>query len=513
MQQGRLVGFVSGFLFLAGPAGQAVAQPVFSNPFMTAEEILAQRGPPAPATLRIVYRSTAIRDRGTPEEGELVVLAAGDWAHVSGTIGADDLHDFRLGRVFQFFDEGAFASVNAIAPVAGRVLELQNRTMLAAATQRAGLEWPTDICDEQSSLGLRFPSSAQPIEIEEIEEGDVTTVFCNRRAVGTWTRGAGEAPPLSFWPAIASVLHIHPAVLEGAQADGAVPAALTASFAEAGEVHELTWILESAEAVSSAYPLLPGASNVTGAIIDQATEEGVGELAASAIAGTALDGPPTLETWETRLATIAQVDGLPTAVMNAATTIMMFPEVGPRCRSGANLYSCWLFSQLATARQRDPAVNVLFMIGQSNSSQELQAVFQGMMNARSSPLFHHPILGAAFALTLFEGGDEFRTRVANAGLPTDPRALQIGALKAYPYQPAYWTDFGDGFGRDYDWLRAMMFYDIATALPVPGASGANPVIASKIAFAERIRADFPGFFLRLDPQRPSPPKATPGARK
>jgi peptidyl-dipeptidase Dcp len=70
-----------------------------------------------------------------------------------------------------------------------------------------------------------------------------------------------------------------------------------------------------------------------------------------------------------------------------------------------------------------------------------------MVAARASPHADHPALGAAFALALLSGGEAMRKQAQAAGLPSDAKALHIRAVKAYPYNPAYWTALGDYFAR------------------------------------------------------------------
>ena len=76
-----------------------------------------------------------------------------------------------------------------------------------------------------------------------------------------------------------------------------------------------------------------------------------------------------------------------------------------------------------------------------------------------------------------------------------PSCCMCARCKAIPYNPAYWTDLGDYFGRSYDFLTAYVLYDVAFSLPMPDAQRGNPALSGKRSVNARIRGDFPAFFL------------------
>jgi len=178
----------------------------------------------------------------------------------------------------------------------------------------------------------------------------------------------------------------------------------------------------------------------------------------------------------------------------------MFPVQLPQsCQSGAKSAICDNLRNLAATAAKDATVQALLDITKAEQMRRPADAIAAMVAARATPHGDNPVLGASFALALQSGGAEMRTQAEAARVPIDPKALQVRALQAYPYNPAYWTDLGDHFARSYDVMTAYALYDVAFSLPMPDAQRGNPALSGRRGRAERLRRDFPAFFLDSPP--------------
>ena len=482
------------FVLIAMGASQVSAQDLFGNPFASAETLRLQRGALPNATLRVRYQAGAdpIKEKSP---GELVIDVASDWAHVQRA-GRQVFYDFRLGRVIELRHDGTFVSQSLMSDVTFRVYERQNRTALTHVLRGAGATDQMDACDAETELGVAIPGSKEPAAIELKQSGATATLECNGRAVGTLeSGGAGEKAPAALWPVLAREMTMHPALQSRISDNGSAPRRVEAVFRLGGQRKALSWRLVSAERIAAPYPLAAKLSNASAASIFSTVAPGFGDLAAEAVAGRALGGPPTFAAWEEQVGRIAKEKGAAAATFAMWPALNMFPQLPQSCQTGAQSAMCGAIRNLRTTVAADAAVRALLDVVNAEQLRKPAEAIAAMVAARSSPHADHPVLGAAFALALHSGGDGMRKQAQAAGVPSEARALHLRALQAYPYNPAYWTDLGDDFARGYDLAAAYALYDVALSLPMPDAQRGNAVLAGKRNVAARLRSDFPAFFL------------------
>lgn len=483
------LGFVAALLApLAG-----FAQPLFDNPFQDAGQYRRERGATPPATLRLRYQTT-VEDAGSPKVGEFLLEVASDWALIRQD-GRETLFDFKLNRNFVLSD-GTFTTVNGMALLATRVMERQNRTgiqrMLADAKIAIG-----DACDSDAELGLAVGPTLTPTAAER---GDTVSLTCSGRPVGSLTLGRGAPPPAAFWPSTDALMPVHPELARRARASGRPPAAIETRFRNAGPaIHTRSWKLISAETVEVAYPLTEGRRNVTATLLDAKLGAGVGALAATAVSGTALGSPPTPDAWGRTLRAMYEKDGATAVAMALLPTANMFPDALQRCEAGMNSVFCQSFALGRAAIATEAAPRALFTIAQAEQAGNKDAAIEAMKAVATTPYKDHPALNASYALALMKFDKAAIKKARAAGLPGDPNALQISALRAYPYNAAYWLDAGDRYAAGYDLSTATLLYDVAFSLPMPEAVSDRGPGRGKRTFFERIRKDFPSASLQSTP--------------
>jgi hypothetical protein len=476
----------------------ALAQPLFGNPFADAAAYRRERGELTEAHYRVRFEATRVERGGAPLVSEFVIDAAADWALAREGQRAT-LYDFRLNRVFMLGAE-SFTTANGMGPLVFRVMERQNRSYLQRVLAAAGArdELP-DACDAESELGLVIPGAQDAGTTEIRERPGVFTLRCANREIGGFTTGDGEAAPAAFWPTMYAEMTTHPALHRRVRESGLAPARMEISFREGtGGLSRRNWRLIAVETVAIPYPLTESLGNETSSALD-ALAPGMGQVAAEAVAGRALGGPPTLESWDRHMRDLARSDGDAAAGMLFNPMSNMFPELS--CQGEQQLFVCGLVRRFRSLA--DPAPMAVIEVSMAEQRGDAAAAIAAMQRAQTSAHRDHPALGASFALALLRFDAEYLAQARAANLPTDIAALQNRAVMAFPYNPAYWTDVGDRFGVNYEWPSAFMFYDVAYSLPMPGAVANNPALVGKREQMERIRRDFPDAFVATSaPARP-----------
>lgn len=287
----------------------------------------------------------------------------------------------------------------------------------------------------------------------------------------------------------------HPALHRRVRESGHAPERLSIGYRDGGDMPvQRAWRLLAVETASTPYPLEANLRNATADMIDQLIPT-AGQIGAEAVAGRALGGAPTLQSWDAHLRDVMRRDGEAAAAMLLNSSFNMFPEL--QCGSSDRYTTCDLISRLR--EMQDPAPWAVIEIGMREQRGDNAGAIAAMQRAQASPQRDHPALGAAFALALVRFDEAALAQARAANLPLDIVALQNRALLALPYNPAYWTDAGDRYGRAYAWPNAFMFYDVAFSLPMPSAIARNPALVSKRTQMERIRRDFPEAFLPATP--------------
>ncbi len=463
----------------------ALAQPLFGNPFADASVYRTERGSLPPATYRVIYE--ALTTAGPQQHSsELIIDVGPDWA-VARQNGRTTLYDFRLNRVFTI-GSGTFTSMNGLGDLAFRVMERQNRTYLQRVMSSQGADSTAgDACDAESELGLAIPGAPDAGITTWREGAGALTLRCAGRDIGVVTPGSGAAAPPALWPTLFAEMRSHPALLRRARETGRAPERLENAFrATPGGETRRAWRLVRVEEVRTAYPLEIDLRNTTADVIDRLVP-GAGALGADAVAGRAQGGAPTLASWDANLRSLAQRDGDAAAAMLVGVGLNMFPEI--QCSPSQPLFVCDLIRGIRT--MDDPAPWAVIEIGLAEQGNNVDDAIAAMQRAQASPQRDHPALGAAFALAVLRFDERAMRQAQAAGLPTNVDRLQNLALLALPYNPAYWTDVGDRFGRAYEWPSAMLFFDVAHALPMPSAVARNSALTRIRTFVERLRRDFP----------------------
>ncbi|HWA01586.1 MAG TPA: hypothetical protein VG841_14860 [Caulobacterales bacterium] len=467
-------------------AAPAFARPALGNPFASAQAILAERGDAAHATFRATYDLTLTG--GDPSNVTLIIDAAPEWALVRR---GDDalLYDFELGQTFDLHEQN-FVSQNMLAPVLFRVMERQNRALLQRITDGAGgsAELP-DACDADIELGVVVPGLPSA-RITLSETRGTVRARCGRREVGVFEPSAGAAPPAAFWPTLRSLVYAHPALFARARQSGHAPQSIQASF-RGVPAGSMRLRLTATETIDEAYPLPAAVANTTAQSLEQALGPGFAQIATDAVAGRAPNGP-TLEAWSDYVRQTGPRDGDAAAVALMNVTFNMFPALQPDC-ANPNVGACEPIRNIRSIMTRDPAVRGFFDMVLTEQQHDFPSGVTARASLKGTRIEHHPVVDAAFALILTEGGEPIVAQARAAGLPTDIDALQLNAIRAYPYNPAYWTDFADRLASGYEYDKVLLLYEIAYSLPVPGAHAGAP--AGREQGLERVRHDFPDYFL------------------
>jgi len=486
--------FVLTMFFMMLASSPAQAQPLFANPFAEAETYRSERGAATEARYRVRYEAMHAERGGPPVVREVVIDVGPDWSLVRQGEHAR-LYDFRLNRVFTI-DDASFSTMNGLADVTFRIMERQNRSYLQRALSAAGVRGEApDACDAESELGLVIPGAPDAGVTEFRERRGALSLWCGEREIGSFTPGDGAAAPAAFWPTMYAAMTTHPTLHRRMRQTGRAPAQMEISFREATTgLTRRAWRLIAVETISTPYPLTASLRNATADTVDQLVA-GAGRIGAEAVSGRANGGPPTLESWDRQLRALSRREGDAAAAMQLHATFNMFPEL--QCSAGQQHAACELVRGVRALA--DPAPWAMFQIGAAEQAGNPADSIAAMRRAQASPLRDHPALGASFALALLQFDQAQVAEARAANLPTDVTALQNRALLASPYNPAYWTDVGDRFGRVYEWPSAFLFYDVAYALPMPSAVARNPALAAKRGQMERIRRDFPDAFLPATP--------------
>jgi len=469
----------------------AAAQPLFANPLDTSAGYRTARGETSDATDRIRYEVVEQSANGPAEVTELTIDIAPDWAlYRKGD--SVTLFDFQLNRQFQLEDE-TFTTLNGMAGLIFRVMERQNRSYLLSVLGAVGAEAEImSDCDSDSELGLSLPGKTSKSAIAFTEQRGAIVLMCDNKEAGRFVEGSEKAPA-AFWPTIFNAMPMHPMLFKRMRDAGAAPQMFEVASGIGPTQTKSTFRLLSVETATTPYRLTDELRNSTVDMFDTLIGPGGGQLAADAIAGTAAGGAPTLESWGTYIESLKQTDPA-AASMLFLPSFNMFPELEQLCGQKKHAI-CSLAASIGALKATEPAPMALIEMGMAEQQGNMSAVIKAMQTIASSRHHDHPAVAGSYALALmkFEPADLDKAKAA--GLPTDVKMLQAKALMGLPYNPAYWTDAADPLAMKYRWHEATLFYDVAFALPMPGAIARNGVLAGKRALFEKIRTDFPDAFL------------------
>jgi hypothetical protein len=474
----------------AGADSLPVDAPLLGNPLDTAAGYLRARGSAPPARQTIRYAVTLSEEGKAPRRSEVTFALGDDWAaYREGD--ATTLIDYRLNRRF-VLQQDRFTAVNGMADLVFRVMERQNRkylkTLLSEVTD--GQPVLTD-CESDAELGLALPGQQSDSKSEIVDRAGAIAVRCDGRELGHFMPGSQPALP-ELWPALFNVIPMHPALFARMRASGATPESLQLAPTAAGRRSAVEYRLLSIGSLPAPYPLTEQLRNTTAEMLDASLGPGVGRIAEGAIAGTALGGAPTLQGWGDYIATLSKADPAGAGLL-MLPSFGMFPALGQVCRTGEHPV-CALRARMSAGELEDPAPRALIDMAMAEQRGDSQAAIDAMRIIAASRFRDHPAVSASFALALVTFDDAELAKVREAGLPTDVKSLQARAVIGLPYNVAYWTDVADLRAASYEWREAMLFYDVASSLPMPDAVSNNPVLVSRHALFGRIRRDFPDAF-------------------
>ena len=477
-----------GLAFLGLAALPAGAQPLFANPLDTVAGYRDARKAMPDATHRFRYEIIETEAGKPPVASEATLDVAADWALYR----KDDetlLQDFALNRQFTLTGD-TFTTHNGMASLVFRVMERQNRTVLGSMLSAAGAGDMMSDCESDAELGLSLPGQKSAGAIAFADRQGASVLTCGGKEFGSFTAGSGSAPA-ALWPTLFNVVPMHPALFKRMRESGTVPQAFEIVHRIGDRETRSAFRLLAAETVATPWPLTGAMRNTTAEMFNELIGPGGADLAMTAIAGTAQGGAPTLQSWDEKIGALMQTDQA-AAGMLMMPTFNMFPEL--QCGTQQHPV-CALAPQLNTMKATEPAPMAVVEMGMAEQQGNADAAIKAMQTIMASRHRDSPAAAGSFALALMKFRKADLDKAKAAGVPTDIKALQAKALMALPYNVAYWTDAGDPLAQGYRWVEATLFYDVAHALPMPGAVASNGALVGKRNLFAKIRTDFPDAFL------------------
>jgi hypothetical protein len=393
---------------------------LFGNPFLSADEVQAQRGAVANAEFEIRYRKDDVDWQANVDTSEVVIVLAEDWAAVEQN-GRTELLDFKLMRRFEISPAGStFISFNLNSRLMFAVYERFNRAAMAAAITAAGLPFKVPpACDADTELGVTLPPSRAPSQVELTQSADSISATCDGRQIGLLKLAAKDAPPppATFWPALVASFQIHPLILAAAQKVGGVPTHLESTFSVMEQKTTRSWDLVYARAETKPYPLSAQLRNATVDWLAGTVGAPLAQTAVDALQGKAGGGPPTAASSERTLAALVEAND-PAAAMALLPTIGMFPDVLAGCRAGGKSAGCAIVAGLPTYMAADPAVAAVFKMIAPHAPNDTEwpaKALNDMVAAQKSPLGGSPILAGYSPILCAARGLASRRRRAPRG--------------------------------------------------------------------------------------------------
>lgn len=469
----------------------------FLNPFLSAGDYLDARGHPATATLRLSYRRSGTDADGGKVDDVIVLTLADDWAMVE----ADDkveVHDFRLGRRLAIDgDAGTFRSQNINAEVYFLVLERQNRAAMEAGFRAAGLDVGHFAgCDTDTQLGIVLPDPVVETEVIVQESADAIELTCDGRPLASVQFADSGDAPAALWPLLAFNLQIHPAIRSALRKRGEVPSVMQSDFRSFDTEVKVVWTLTSSEAVVVPFPLAATMRNATAENGASNLPSGLVALAEAAANGTAGSGPPEADAWLAHLEGLARSDP-PAAALALIPTLHAFPEQVRRCRANREAPLCRLLLGIPGLTATEPALRAAMQVafldlGEADAKEVILAALRA---TRDTPYANDPNLLGIYGVALARLDGSLEEDAAKQGVESNPEILLKAALDAFPYDPEYWVSLAIRRLGGWDFETAFLFLDTAMSLPMPQAVEAHPTLQEFASVMQRLRRDFPAFYL------------------
>jgi hypothetical protein len=480
---------------VAGP--QPPQATAFHNPFMSAADYRFARQHLPAAVLRLTYDRSGTDAVGESASGNVVLTLADDWAMIEmdGTI---TVFDLRLLRVLTINPAaGTFRSENLNALVHFRVMERQNRTAMEAGMRAAGLDvGGLAGCDTDTALGIVWPRPVVETVVSVSSTGNALAVICDDKSMGLVQVADDVAVPVALWPTLAQILPLHPAILKALRERGKMPTAIQSDFAAFDREAHVIWNLNDSEKVEIPFPLLDHYRNVTAEQKTEAVPDGLAALAQEAANGTAGSGPPQAEAWLAHLEELARSDP-PGAALALIPTLHSFPTIVSDCKPNPDGKVCHLLRDLPNLIAAEPALRQAMKVAflDFGAPDATTTVLAAMQATRDTPHTNNPYLRGIYGVALGAIGGSLREEVARMGFESDPEVLILDALKALPYDPEYWYVLAIGRLGQWDFSTTYLFLDTAMSLPMPDAVQAHRDLQNFVSIMDRIRTDFPAFYL------------------
>jgi|GEM_PF-1780847 hypothetical protein len=481
---------------MAGLPHRAYAQDIFSNPFMTSEAIMTSRIGTSSAKTKVTYEIETTTERGA-EVSEIVFQLADDWA-TSTTQGVTQLWDFRLNREFKIdLSAKTFVSTNIVAVPMFLVLERQNRSYLQNLLNAAAPAMNYDgVCNDEMELRLTISGRSETRSTSFERNGQNTKFICAGNEMGSFSVTGNIVETTSFWPALVRSSNIHPQLMSEIRASNKYPTRIETMLkrGEAGFI-KAVYRLKSIQEISEPFPLNSHFSNATSVFLDGFTKSNFSQLAKSAITGDVEAKAKTWEQWNHFLDEEIRIRGRAKAALNVFVGYAMFPNRMAQCLARKPSTSCSLTLELSRLRTQDVSLEALLILVSARSKSDKMRAIDVLAQTIVDSDFPHPVLGASVSLILAEGDRDIIAHAISKGINIVPKDQQMKSIAAYPYNPAYWTDFSDSFVREYRISEAMLLLEIAASLPVDGSKSGYQALDEKRNLARRIKNDFPQFFL------------------
>lgn len=483
--------FVFSLIFIS--PNKASAQDLLSNPFLSATSIKKLHEQNFKASQKLVYeiKNTAPNKN---EETEIInIYLSKNWALVERG-DYKILFDFVLQREFVInAKNNSFYSKSLIGPVFFRIMERQNRIAIADIISQSTKKSFGKQCDADTELGLTLDLEKSGKELSQNLSNGVFELKCDNRTIGAFTSSKTQLSNKTLWPVFANILNINPNMIKALKQSDFAPSSLTSSFKYSENANLTTNLkLLKSEKIELDYPLTDDLINQTSTEIDAITEKGLGKLAQDAINNNANGEAIDWNKWNLHLQQLSKHND--NAIKYAFfPSYVMFPNKIANCKSYSDYAICKEMLQIKEWANNTDFKDFFAIIESDSKKNYDNAIAPFSRIIKNNKNIDGAIL-QSYALVLFDGGDEFIEKAKAAGLPTDSISLRVKALKQYPYNPAYWTDFSNYFARDYSNMEnAIWFLEIAYFLPVEGAHNYKILIDSAKRLG-KISNDFPQFF-------------------
>lgn len=483
----RAVAMAAVLFLVSGWAAAAAPAP---TPLWTSDEVRqARRLADEDALIFDVHTEATVPGR-PPEARDITVTLAPTFTLVEQG-GLRQLEDHTLCRSLSW-KAGApsFESSSCYAAVAFRVLELQNRQMLAKVLSGSGAGTEGDLVYlAEAELGVPVPNSPS---LTTVKTAGAVEYLLGRTRVARVSGSAGKISPDEARRVrrfIARTINLHPQVRNGALSAGELPASIesAAGVTKTGEGRRILRI-SNLRRGSVPYPLPSGLASALAAQAqagasprDQAVQR-----AASVIAGKA--SPPEAGALRAEL-------GKAVAERRALAGLMLLLQIS-QDRPGAVAPGDPLVAKLqelmASSPEATQFVEANRLAGDSRAKGDREAAARFLVSDQMKAAPFATFRNVTYANLLAGSGDvkSWDPKIA-AAMPSDPVDNYWLHVAAHPWSSHAYKDAGDTYLRGYDMDQAWIAFDLGRAVDPDWRKGPMPAVAE---FEEALRTGEPDFF-------------------